>query len=162
LAMTDELATIYRNAGIADIDWAAILDRRALAYRALVRLPEALAADQERERIYVHVLGRDTVKVLSAHVGIAETLLLMHRPKDALTLLGPDFSRAASIVSLRSRANFIFVYAEALWASGQERPRALGLAEQSREIFRQLNEPEQEKVAMWLAQAKEPARKPLS
>jgi serine/threonine-protein kinase len=88
-----------------------------------------------------------------AHPDLADSLLvagklLLARGKPAEAV--PLFEQALAISSPRLRARLQFSLAQALWAVGQDRPRALELATRAREHWQGLGHPRLTEASRWL------------
>jgi serine/threonine protein kinase/tetratricopeptide (TPR) repeat protein len=114
------------------------LGRLDPAARALER---ALALGEKK-------FGKDYPDLVGALLGLGELGLARHRPAEARAVL----ERALTLKAPAARSEFQLALAQALWAEGHDRPRAVTLVEEAREQWAHIsNQPELARADRWLA-----------
>ena len=111
---------------------------------------EGLAALTRALTIRRNALGPDHPEVAQSLLALGQAYEQQHKPTEAL-----QFFRAAYEISearpASDRGDILYGLARALWALGQDRMGALGLAEQARQFYvSKSKEPCANKVAQWL------------
>ncbi len=114
----------------------------------------ALGRAEEAERLYTgalasleKALGAEHPELADALLGKGRVLRARGRSAEALPLL----ERALSLASPRLRARAQLSLAQALWESGQDRPRALALASEAQAHWRSVGHPRLAEASRWLA-----------
>jgi eukaryotic-like serine/threonine-protein kinase len=149
------LAIRERALGPEHPDVASSLAGLGIVHHATGSYAEAEALYERALAIQEQALGSQHPDLASSLVGLARIALARGRAADAIVLA----ERAVKVVEhgsgpARDVASARFVLARALWdASGRERPRALAVAEQAREAYREAGNAkatELAEVAAWL------------
>jgi serine/threonine-protein kinase len=124
-----------------------------IALVKLERYPEAEARLVRSLAILEKTLGKDNPDVSHPLMGLGELWLSRGRPAQAL----PFLQRALALAPPAARAQARLHLAQALWElSAKERPRAVELATQARELWQRTNHPRAADAARWLAAHRRP------
>ncbi|MCG8418531.1 MAG: tetratricopeptide repeat-containing serine/threonine-protein kinase [Proteobacteria bacterium] len=119
--------------------------------RTLIRMNRLDAAEPLIRRalsVFKRTHGSEHPELARPLLALGELFLARHRPDESARAL----QRALALDNHNYRAEIQLALARALWAAGSERARAIGLARQAREHFRQIgNQPMRKDASCWLA-----------
>jgi serine/threonine-protein kinase len=125
---------------------ASSLNELSSVLTALKRYEEAGRMSARARALQEKALGPRHPELADSLLREGRLLLARGRPAEAVPLL----EQALEISSPQLRARIQFSLAQALWALGQERPRALELATQAREHWQALGHPTVAEASRWL------------
>jgi tetratricopeptide (TPR) repeat protein len=130
------------------------LNNLGIVLGRLGRYDEALRAYERSLTIFEGALGSDHPIVAHPLTGLGETYIELQQPEKAIENLERALTiRTAKRVAARDLAATHFTLARALWRAGRERRRAITLAEQARDGFREAGDAGKEplsQVEKWL------------
>jgi eukaryotic-like serine/threonine-protein kinase len=119
-------------------DVAHSLDNLAEVHRATESYAEAEASFERALAIHEQALGSEHPDIAYSLVGLARVALARGRAADAVVLADRAVKvRKDGDAPTGDLAEARFVLARALWDASRERPRALAVAEQAREAYRE-------------------------
>jgi serine/threonine-protein kinase len=113
----------------------------------LKRYEEAERMSARARAVLEKALGPGHPDLADSLLGAGKLLLARGKPAEAVPLL----EQALAISSPQPRARIQFALAQALWAVGKERPRAVELATKAREHWQGLGHPRLDEASRWLA-----------
>lgn len=118
--------------------------------RALVHLGNFEEANLRFDRartLLERTFGQAHPKLAEVYLGMGELLLARAKPAEAV----PQLERALTMAPGRLRAEAQFALAQALWNSGQDRSRALALAQSAHKHYQDIsNGPKLAELSRWL------------
>jgi tetratricopeptide (TPR) repeat protein len=137
-----------KSLGTEHPDLAPFLNALGAVLTARGRYEQARALHERALSLQQKVLGPDSPTLAASLLGTGESLLEEGRAAEAIVPL----ERAVKLAPPRVWAQARFSLARALWAAGQERERAVALAGEARERWRQWGHaPKLEEANRWLA-----------
>jgi serine/threonine-protein kinase len=119
-----------------------------IALTSLGRHEEAQRLIERALAIQEKAFGSDNPELAEPLLGLGNLLLARGKSAEAV----PPLERALAIGQPRLRARLQFLLARALWDAGQDRPRALKLAAEARQLWQKLNHPRLAEASQWLTE----------
>jgi tetratricopeptide (TPR) repeat protein len=131
---------------------ASSLSNLAIVHQATGAYDEAKAQHERALSIYERALGVEHPSVAIPLVGLAEIAFMQQRPEDAVRLAERVLTvHETSEATSHDLAVIHFLLAQALWDASRDRPRAIDLAEQARDAYRDASDaPGVTRVEAWL------------
>jgi serine/threonine-protein kinase len=141
------LALREKALGPEHVSVASSLNQLGSVLTALKRYEEAGRMSARARALQEKALGPRHPELADSLLREGWLLLARGKPVEAVPLL----EQALAISAPQLRARIQFSLAQALWAAGQERPRALELATQARNHWQGLGHPSFTEASRWLA-----------